>query len=317
MVRQKPAKLLSPVRIWVPPFIQELCNLLFHSSLALHTILGVLMLYIVATPIGNLSDITYRAVETLKNCDYILCEDTRHSLSLLNHYNIKKPLKSFHQFCESSKQSVIINDLTLGNSICLISDAGTPGISDPGAQLIHACLEANIKVTSIPGPCAAITALCCSGLNTERFQFYGFLPRKAGELKRTFQEILIYMGTTICYESPNRLQETLACLREIAPNRKLVVARELTKKFEEIKRGTATELLQYWENTPLKGEIVLMISEDTTDVAKSWEKLTPIEHVEWMQTTYSLSRQEAICAVAKLRDVSKRDIYNIVHKEAE
>ena len=273
------------------------------------------MLYIVATPIGNLSDMTFRAVETLKACDYILCEDTRHSLPLLQHYSIQKPLKSFHKFSESSKESEIIVDLLEGKIIALISDAGTPGISDPGTKLVQACWENEIKVTPIPGPCAAVTALCSSGLDTDRFQFCGFLPRKAGELLRALQEILSYPAATVCYESPNRLVDVLECLDKIAPERRVVVSRELTKKFEETKRGTPRQLLDYWQHATLKGEIVLIIDGPNEPAIQDWSALTPQQHVEWMQVTYSMSRQEAILAVAKMRGVSKRDIYNEVQKK--
>ena len=272
------------------------------------------MLYVIATPIGNLFDITFRAIETLKACDYVLCEDTRHSVNLLRHFEIQVPLKSFHKFSESSKQPEVIADLLRGLKIGLISDAGTPGISDPGAQLIHECVEQGITVVSIPGACAGITALCCSGLNTDKFQFLGFLPKKSGELKRALQEALAYVGTTICYESPNRLLDVLTCLHEIAPTRKLVVARELTKKFEEIKRGVAQSLIEYWKEAPLKGEIVLMIEGNCDDVIPEMNEITPQEHVEFIQTTYGITQQEAIYVVAKLRNVSKRDIYNVIHK---
>src|ERR1700733_30336 len=162
------------------------------------------MLYVIATPIGNLSDITYRAVQTLQSCDYILCEDTRHSLALLRHYQIRKPLTSLHKFNESKKQQAIVEDLHRGQTIGLISDAGTPAISDPGSWLIQRCLEEKIRVIPIPGASALTTALSCSGLNTERFQFCGFLPKKASELKKCLQELLAYPGTTVCYESPHR-----------------------------------------------------------------------------------------------------------------
>ncbi|MBA3816685.1 MAG: 16S rRNA (cytidine(1402)-2'-O)-methyltransferase [Parachlamydiaceae bacterium] len=272
------------------------------------------MLFIVATPIGNLSDITFRAIETLKSCDYILCEDTRHSLTLLQHYAIHKPLKSYHKFNESARQDETINDLIDGKNVALISDAGTPGISDPGAQLIAACISQNIKVVAIPGACAAIAALCCSGLETDRFQFWGFLPKKQGELKRSLYEILAYSGTTVCYESPNRLLDVLEILNEIAPDRPLAVARELTKKFEEIQRGVAMTLLQHWKSSILKGEIVLLISGEKKEPMGDWEDLTPLQHVEIVQTTYGLTKQEAIQTVAKIRGSSKRDIYNSVHR---
>lgn len=270
------------------------------------------MLFLIATPIGNLADITFRAIDTLKSCDYILCEDTRHSLILLKHYQIQKPLKSYHQFNESAQLSPILEDLKEGKQIALISDAGTPGISDPGYLLVKNCIENHLPVTAIPGPCAAIQAISCSGLPTDLFQFIGFLPRKESELHRQLQTILEYPGATICYESPNRLMDTLNLIHKLAPDRLLVIARELTKKFEEFKRGTPQELLLFWKDKPLKGEIVLLISPQ--DQPQDWSHLTPQEHVQWMQETYSLSRQEAIKAVASLRQVSKRHIYNLFHQ---
>lgn len=274
------------------------------------------MLYLVATPIGNLQDITYRAIETLKICDYILCEDTRHSRLLLNHYDIHKPLKSYHKFNEASQAEPILADLKMGKQIALISDAGTPGISDPGADLVRQCIENQIPLTAIPGPCAAIQALSCSGLPTDRFQFWGFLPRKENELKRDWQQILTYPGTSICYESPKRLLDILRLVETMDPSRQLVVARELTKKFEEICRGSATSLLKYWEEKThvLKGEIVLLVAPPSTGAEKEWELLSPEEHVQYMQDTYGISRHEAIKMVAELRKVPKRQIYNQVNR---
>lgn len=267
------------------------------------------MLYLIATPIGNLADITFRAIETLKICDYILCEDTRHSLHLLKHYDIQKPLKSYHKFNEVSQRQKILEDLEAGKVIGLISDAGTPGISDPGADLVKHCIEAKLPVTAIPGPCAAIQALSCSGLPTDQFKFVGFLPKKAGALKRTLQSLLSYSGTTICYESPNRLIDVLHVIQEIAPSRSLAVARELTKKFEEVVRGTADKLLEYWQDQSIKGEIVLMIAPQT-EPSHDWSTLSPEEHVAWVEKTYAASRQEAIKIVAEMRGVPKREIYN-------
>ncbi|KIC71289.1 16S rRNA (cytidine(1402)-2'-O)-methyltransferase [Candidatus Protochlamydia amoebophila] len=270
------------------------------------------MLYLVATPIGHLSDITFRAIETLKFCDYILCEDTRHSLRLLQHYDIHKPLKSYHKFNETEKSQSILDDLHAGKNICLISDAGTPGISDPGTQLVQLCISNQIPVTAIPGPCAAIQALSCSGLPTDHFQFIGFLPRKEGELKKFLLSLFTYTGTTICYESPHRLIDTLNLFHSLQPHRQLVVARELTKKFEEFVRGTAEEIFEKWKDKEPRGEIVLMI-EPFSQTQVDWNQWSPEEHVSWMQATYSLSRKEAIKMVADLRQVSKRDIYNLFH----
>lgn len=274
------------------------------------------MLYLVSTPIGNLKDITFRAIEILQNCDYILCEDTRHSQILLKHYRIQKPLKSYHQFCEAEKEDAIIEDLRDGKEIALISDAGTPGISDPGSRIVKKCKEENLKVTAIPGVCAAIAALSCSGLDTDRFQFYGFLPRKAKQLKEILIEILNYPGTTICYESPNRISSVLEQIGQLAANRKIAVARELTKHFEEVKSGTAIELLNYWSSHPLKGEIVLLIegNEEQADDS-AWSHLTPEEHVAEMVKTYNLSRNEAIKMAAKARGIPKRELYSKIHKK--
>jgi len=271
------------------------------------------MLYLISTPIGNLSDITIRAIETLKSCDYILCEDTRHSLPLLRHYAVHKPLMSYHKFNEETQIPQIIQDLKEGKEIGLISDAGTPGISDPGARLVQKCIEEKLTFFAIPGACAAIQALVCSGFSTERFQFWGFLPRQDSDLKQELQVILRYSGTTICYESPHRLLNTLKLIMDIAPEHPLAVARELTKKFEEVIRGTAKELLTHWESALLKGEIVLLFS-PKEEIALDWSQWSPQEHVEIMQKNYNLSLQDAIKLVAKLRHVPKREIYNTVHK---
>lgn len=275
------------------------------------------MLYLVATPIGNLADITLRALDTLKSCDYILCEDTRHSAILLNHHNIHKPLKSYHKFNENFRAESILQDLESGKNICLISDAGTPGISDPGTDLVKMCIEHHIPLTVIPGPCAAIQALTCSGLTTDRFQFWGFLPRKENEIKRELQAIFSYPGTTICYESPHRLLNVLELIQTMQPQRLIVVARELTKKFEEVIRGTAEELIAHWQKTPVKGEIVLLISPAPLEQHLDWTAWTPEEHVQWIQDNYALSRKEAIKLAADLRGVPKRQIYQqLLNQEA-
>lgn len=271
------------------------------------------MLYIVATPIGNLSDISFRALETLKTCDYILCEDTRHSLNLLRHYDIQKPLKSYHKFNEAAQAEHILSDLKSGKNIALVTDAGTPGISDPGEKIINLCIQEEIPVTGIPGPCAAIQALVCSGLSTERFQFWGFLPKKDGELKKELNEILTYNGTTICYESPHRLLSVLQVIDELEPHRKLVVARELTKKFEEFVRGTAKEMMENWKEGIIKGEIVLLFSKNENS-SLDWSTLSIEEHCHYIMDTFQISQQEAIKVVAELRGVPKREIYNQIHQ---
>lgn len=266
------------------------------------------MLYLVATPIGNLADITLRAIETLKLVDYILCEDTRHSKPLLAHYAISTPLKSYHKFNLKEKEGDILTDLRAGKKIALISDAGTPAICDPGEELVAACVQAHIPVQAIPGPCAVIAALISSGFATNPFQFRGFLPRKANELKQELHAILNYAGTSICYESAQRLQEVLNLLQEIAPARQIAVARELTKKFEELIRGSSEEILHHFSSHTLKGEIVLLI-EEGKDEWVDFLALTPVEHVEYLERTYQLTRTEALKLAAKQRGVSKREIY--------
>ena len=296
----------------------EACKASIPSSNLGATFLNLMlssMLYLVATPIGHLADISFRALNVLKSCEYILCEDTRHSRVLLDHYEIKKPLRSFHKFNEKSKEAEIIADLHRGAHLALITDAGTPGISDPGASLVLACVQQGLKVTSIPGACAAIVALSCSGLDTNRFQFIGFLPRKAGELRQVLQNALTYPGTTISYESPNRLKKVLESFADLAPQRQVVVARELTKKFEELYRGTAHEILTQMKAPSFKGEVVFLISGEQDAKGTQWEDLDPEQHVLLMQDTYGLSRQEAIKMVAELRGVGKRTIYQLMHKK--
>ena len=218
------------------------------------------MLFLIATPIGNLKDISARALEMIAACDYLLCEDTRRTRILLDHYQIKIPLKSFHLFNESARQNRVIEDLQNEKTIGLVSDAGTPGISDPGQRLVAKCRQGDISVVPIPGPCAAIAALSASGLPTTRFQFFGFLPRKKGRLKKLLTEMLAYPGTSICYESPYRLVDTLKILAVLDPNRECSVAREITKKFETFTKGPASDLLTQFSAVRAKGEIVLLIS---------------------------------------------------------
>lgn len=207
-----------------------------------------------------MGDITFRAIETLKECDYILCEDTRRSGILVKHHQIKKPLKSFHKFNEKAREDGVIKDLQQGKTIALISDAGTPGISDPGERLIQRCALENIPYTAIPGACSIIQALVSSGLATIPFQFIGFLPKKKGGLTTKLQTLLEYQGTNICFETTHRIHKVLAILQELAPDKTIVIARELTKKFEEILRGTPEFLLAHNQKKPLKGELVILFA---------------------------------------------------------
>lgn len=218
------------------------------------------MLYIVATPIGNLGDITLRAVEALKAADLIAAEDTRHSGNLLKHLGIQKPFVSYHEHNEAMRTAELADRLAAGENVALISDAGMPGISDPGARLIGRCIELDLAFTIIPGPSAILTALVGSGFSMDKFCFRGFLPVKSGQRERELLAAVAREETTIFFESPYRLTKTLAKCAELMPARLLCVARELTKKFEEFRRGTAEELLAHYAARAVKGEIVLLIA---------------------------------------------------------
>jgi 16S rRNA (cytidine1402-2'-O)-methyltransferase len=218
------------------------------------------MLYVVATPIGNLGDITLRALKLLEDADLIAAEDTRHSGMLLKHYKIDKPFVSYHQHNEAMRTAQLIERLAAGEKVALITDAGTPGLSDPGARLIRECIKRGLPYTIIPGPSSILTALVGSGFSMEGFFFGGFLPVKSGRRERELRRAAEREETTIFFESPHRLTKTLKACGEIMPARQLCVARELTKKFEEFWRGTASELLTHYTAHPPKGEIVLLIS---------------------------------------------------------
>jgi 16S rRNA (cytidine1402-2'-O)-methyltransferase len=218
------------------------------------------MLYLVATPIGNLSDMTLRALDVLKSVDLIAVEDTRHSGMLLKHFGIKKPLISYHEHNEAMRTAQLVERLAAGEKVALITDAGTPGYSDPGIRIIRECIKRELPFTIIPGPSSILTALLGSGFSTERFCFRGFLPVKGGQRERELRVAAEREETTIFFESPYRLTKTLAACIDIMPDRQLCVARELTKKFEEFRRGTARELLAHYTAHSPKGEIVLIAS---------------------------------------------------------
>jgi 16S rRNA (cytidine1402-2'-O)-methyltransferase len=218
------------------------------------------VLYVVATPIGNLGDITLRAVETLKSVDVIAAEDTRHSGLLLKRLEIKKPFVSYHEHNEAARTAELVERLGRGEHVALITDAGTPGLSDPGLRLIRECIKRELPFTIIPGASSILTALLGSGFSTEKFSFRGFLPVKSGQRERELRAATERDETTIFFESPYRLTKTLAACIDIMPERQLCVARELTKKFEEFRRGRASELLAHYQAHPPKGEIVLVIS---------------------------------------------------------
>jgi 16S rRNA (cytidine1402-2'-O)-methyltransferase len=217
------------------------------------------VLSLVATPIGNLADITQRALDTLRTADVIACEDTRHSLILLRHYGIEKPLVSYHQHNEARRTAEFIEELAAGKRVAVITDAGLPGISDPGFRLLRACIERGVPYTIIPGASAVLTALIGSGFNSEQFYFGGFLPVKSGGRERDLLAAAAREETSIFFESPHRLLKTLTVFAEKLPDCLLCIARELTKTFEEYRRGTGPELLAHYTAHPAKGEIVLVI----------------------------------------------------------
>jgi 16S rRNA (cytidine1402-2'-O)-methyltransferase len=219
------------------------------------------MLYVVATPIGNLGDITLRAIETLKSVDVVAAEDTRRSGMLLKHLGIKKPFISYHEHNEATRTTELVERLARGENVALITDAGTPALSDPGLRLIRECIKREVPFTIIPGPSSILTALLGSGFSTHKFSFRGFLPVRSGKRERELRAAVESEATVIFFESPYRLTKTLAACVDIMPDRQLCVARELTKKFEEFRSGTANELLAHYQLHPPKGEIVLVISE--------------------------------------------------------
>src|SRR5919204_3469968 len=218
------------------------------------------MLFVVATPIGNMADITLRALEVLKNVDVVAAEDTRHSGLLLKHFGIKKPFVSYHEHNEAARTAELVERLARGENVALITDAGTPGLSDPGLRLIRECIKRDLPFTIVPGPSAILTALLGSGFSTEKFSFRGFLPVKSGQRERELRAAAERVETTMFFESPYRLIKTLAACSEIMPERQLCVARELTKKFEEFRRSTAAELLAHYEAHRPRGELVLLVS---------------------------------------------------------
>ena len=216
-------------------------------------------LYLVATPIGNLEDITLRALRTLKECDLVAAEDTRRTGQLLHHYGISKPLLSYFKFSEARRSEQILERLRGGEKIALVTDAGSPGISDPGERVVKAAIAAGFRVEAVPGPSAAIAALTASGLPTEEFHFIGFLPHKSGQRRRKLESLKSFEGTLVLYESPYRVEKLLSELNEVFAHRPIVLARELTKRFEEFLRGSPGELLEVLRRRTLKGEFVVLI----------------------------------------------------------
>ena len=271
-------------------------------------------LYLVATPIGNMEDMTYRAVRILSEVDLIACEDTRTSRKLLDHFDIHTPTTSYHEFNKIEKAPTLLRALEDGKDVALISDAGSPGISDPGEELVAMCYEEGYNVSAIPGATASVVALTSSGQKTRRFAFEAFLPKEKKERRRVLEEMERETRTLIVYEAPHRLKETLKELLQVLGNRDITICRELTKKFEEHRKTTLEDACAYYETNDPRGEYVLIIAGKTKEEVAAeetarWEELSIEEHLQ-KYLDEGLDKKEAMKAVAKDRGVSKRDIYN-------
>lgn len=270
-------------------------------------------LYLCATPIGNLEDITMRVLRVLKEADLIAAEDTRNSIRLLNHFGIKTPMTSYHEYNKIEKAYTLIEKMREGKNVALITDAGTPGISDPGEELVRLCMDAGIEVTSLPGACACVTALTLSGLPTRRFCFEAFLPQDKKEKKQILEELKTETRTVILYEAPHRLVRTLQELYEVLGERRITLCRELTKKHETAFATTLTGALAYYQEQEPKGECVIVMegrsrTELQQEEQKRWEELSVQEHVAHYEAQ-GMDRREAMKQAAKDRGVSKREIY--------
>ena len=279
------------------------------------------ILYLCATPIGNLSDMTERVLETLKTVDLIAAEDTRNSMKLLNHFDIHTPMTSYHEFNKVVKAEELVRKLQEGVNIALITDAGTPAISDPGEVLVAKCAEAGITVTSLPGCCALITALTLSGLKTRRFAFEAFLPTDKKELADVLEDLKRESRTIIIYEAPHRLKKTLQLLQQTLGNRRISLCRELTKKFEDVQRTDLDGAVAYYETNEPRGEYVLVIEglsheEMKEQAIADWQSLSIEEHMQVYEKTIP-DRKEAMKKVAQDRGISKRDVYQYLLKSVD
>lgn len=266
-------------------------------------------LYICPTPIGNLDDMTIRTIKVLESVDLIAAEDTRHSLRLLNHFEIKKPLTSYHEHNKLEKGPQLIDKIIKGESIALISDAGMPGISDPGEELIALAIESGVEVVGLPGPTASMLALVLSGLSTEKFVFEGFLPSKKGERRQVLESLKAETRTIIVYESPHRIKKVLEDIDEIYGDRRMSLSRELTKKYEEINRGTACDILNMYGDREIRGEIVLVIegNSEVQEVEQLSDDSIRDEIKKYMEE--GLSKKDAVKVVSKERNIPKNKVY--------
>lgn len=274
-------------------------------------------LYLCATPIGNLEDITLRVLKTLKEVDLIAAEDTRNSIKLLNHFEIRTPMTSYHEYNRYDKAKYLVEKMLSGTNVALITDAGTPGISDPGEELVKQCIEAGISVTSLPGASAVLTALTISGKSTRRFAFEAFLPPDKKERALILEELKKETRTIVLYEAPHHLVRTLAELKNtMGDEREVSVVKELTKRYESCFRTTLKEAVTYYEENEPKGEYVIVISgKSFEDIAmenvKQWEEMTISEHYDFYINQGKESK-EAMKLVAKDRNISKRDVYSVI-----
>ncbi len=270
-----------------------------------------------ATPIGNMEDITLRALEALKNADLIAAEDTRHTLGLLNHFGIKTPMISCHQHNEAQRADIILERLREGQNVVLVSDAGTPAISDPGEVLVRRCREEGIEVTALPGACAFVTALSMSGMRSRRFIFEGFIPTGGKERRELLQRLAHEERTVIFYEAPHHLRQSLEFLRDGLGKRRIALGRELTKRYEEMLFMELTEAVEYYTVNEPRGEYVLILEgadpeERSQEERQRWEELSFTEH---MERYHDLPPKEAMKQVAHDRGISKRDVYSALLKE--
>ena len=273
-------------------------------------------LYLCATPIGNLEDMTFRVIRTLKEVDMIAAEDTRNSIKLLNHFEIKTPMTSYHEYNKIEKGHKLVQMLLEGKNLALITDAGTPGISDPGEELVQMCYETGVPVTSLPGAAACITALTLSGLSTRRFAFEAFLPSDKKERQQVLEELKNDTRTVICYEAPHRLVKTLKELLEALGDRRITICRELTKKHETAWQTHIAEACEYYQENAPKGECVLVIEGRSREELKAeeqeqWEQMPLEAHMEHYESQ-GMDHKSAMKRVAKDRGVSKRDIYRML-----
>ncbi|MDD2957076.1 MAG: 16S rRNA (cytidine(1402)-2'-O)-methyltransferase [Lachnospiraceae bacterium] len=278
-------------------------------------------LYLCATPIGNLEDMTFRAVRILQEVDLIAAEDTRNSIKLLNHFEIRTPMTSYHEFNKIEKAHYLIGQMQEGKNIALITDAGTPGISDPGEDLVRLSYEAGIEVTSLPGACACVTALTLSGLSTRRFCFEAFLPADKKEKQEILEELKTEIRTIIIYEAPHRLVRTLKELETALGNRRITICRELTKKHETAFATTLTDALEFYTKEDPRGECVIVIEgrsrrEMKAEQQKSWEEMDISEHME-LYLGQGMDQKEAMKAVARDRGIGKRDVYGMLLERKE